>query len=161
MVEITFTNETPVEMKEWEVLGTELINSVIETLNIGIDITIGVTFAEKEKALELNKRYRHESYIPDVISFPSGITFNEAQQIGNYELGDLVICYEVAKLKSSNYHHDLKTEMAFLFVHGCLHLLGYDHEQEADQEKMFALQDEVLKKNGFDYTVIFDDLDYL
>ena len=65
---------------------------------------------------------------------------------GLLNVGDVVICLERAKQQATDYGHSLTREMAFLVLHGLLHLLGYDHVQKDDEQKMFAVQDEILKK---------------
>jgi probable rRNA maturation factor len=161
MLTITFQNKTKQQVKEIEELAQKMIDSVIEILKIKTDVALDISFINKVEALKLNQDYRQENYVPDVISFPSGFNLKFARQIGIYELGDLFICLEVAKQKANYYHHQLNEELSFLFVHGVLHLLGYDHENKKDQKKMFTLQDKILKKNNVEYLVIEDQLDYL
>ena len=62
-------------------------------------------------------------------------------------LGDIVISLDTAKNQAQERDIGLEREIAFLFIHGLLHLLGYDHETSAEDEKeMFTLQEEILKK---------------
>ena len=61
-------------------------------------------------------------------------------------LGDIFISYDHAVSQAEEYGHSLKREMCFLFTHGLLHLLGYDHMQEDEEKEMFALQKEILEK---------------
>ena len=69
------------------------------------------------------------------------INFNKNMPI---MLGDIFICCDVAKKQAKAYNHSLKREYAFLFLHGLLHLFGYDHMNEEDEKEMFRLQDEIL-----------------
>ncbi len=62
-------------------------------------------------------------------------------------LGDVAISFETAKRQSEEAEINIDREVAFLFIHGLLHLLGYDHEtSQEDEEEMFALQEKILKK---------------
>ena len=61
-------------------------------------------------------------------------------------LGDLVISIETAIRQAAELKHDLRAEVAFLAVHGTLHLLGYDHGTDAQRRKMFALQDAIVAR---------------
>ena len=60
------------------------------------------------------------------------------------EIGDIIISYEKAQAQALEYNHSLNREMCFLFTHGVLHLLGYDHMNKNDEEVMFALQNKIL-----------------
>ena len=59
-------------------------------------------------------------------------------------LGEIYISFDKAREQALSYEHSLDRELRFLFVHGLLHLLGYDHMNEEDEKKMFRLQDEIL-----------------
>ena len=63
-------------------------------------------------------------------------------------LGDIVISVERAREQSEEYGHSLEREIGFLFVHGFLHLIGYDHQNEAEEKAMFALQEQILQEAG-------------
>ena len=59
-------------------------------------------------------------------------------------LGEIYISFDKAREQATSYGHSLDRELKFLFVHGLLHLLGYDHMTEEDEKVMFALQEEIL-----------------
>lgn len=63
-------------------------------------------------------------------------------------LGDIIISVETAKAQSEEYGHSLNREIGFLFVHGFLHLLGYDHQDEASEAEMMGKQEAVLAQVG-------------
>ena len=65
-------------------------------------------------------------------------------------LGDIFISYHHACIQAEEYQHTLKREMCFLFTHGLLHLLGYDHMNEEDEKEMFTLQKEILNQLGIE-----------
>jgi len=67
------------------------------------------------------------------------------------ELGDIVISAETMAAQAAEYGHSQERELTFLFIHGLLHLLGYDHELgKAEEKSMFARQEEVMKKLGLE-----------
>ena len=86
----------------------------------------------------------------DVLSFAIEDDMDKTliDQIGKLskvrEIGDIIISYEKAQSQATEYNHSLNREMCFLFTHGILHLLGYDHMNKNDEEVMFALQEKIL-----------------
>jgi len=93
---------------------------------------------------ELNRDYRSKDQPTDVLSFPfwEGETLFEGAPI---PLGDLVLSLETAARQASELHHSLEREIAFLAVHGTLHLLGFDHDTGAKRRTMFSWQDELVE----------------
>ncbi len=97
---------------------------------------ISLSFVEAAEIQDLNNKYRDKNYSTDVLSFPAE---------DPHTLGDIVICIEKAESQARELGHSLDREIAFLFVHGLLHLLGYDHEiSQEDERIMFDLQDRIL-----------------
>lgn len=106
---------------------------------------ISLLITDDETIHQLNKEYRQKDRPTDVLSFPME---------DDIMLGDIVISLDTAKKQALERDINVDREVAFLFIHGLLHLLGYDHETSAEDEKeMFALQEEILKKL-IDYKVV-------
>jgi probable rRNA maturation factor len=101
---------------------------------------VSLAFVGKEEIKKLNKKFRKKNKPTDVLSFDLGEK--------DY-LGEVIICPEVVKENSSKYKVDFKKEMLKVFVHGVLHLLGYDHEKsEREARKMEDKQEKYLSKLG-------------
>ncbi len=94
----------------------------------------------------LNKKYRNIDRKTDVITF--ALEDNLDIELDHRILGDIYISLQTAKSQAIEYGHSLKRELSFLTVHGILHLLGYDHMNEEDEQVMFKLQDEILEESG-------------
>jgi probable rRNA maturation factor len=96
--------------------------------------------------------YRGKDYPTDVISFAlEEITEEEVPIIGEdvpRVLGDIIVSVPKAVSQAEEYGHSFEREIGFLIVHGFLHLLGYDHMEKADEQEMFALQEDILNKFG-------------
>ena len=111
---------------------------------------VSVTLTNNEYIHTLNKQYRGIDRPTDVLSF----ALNESEEPDVEDgpdvnvLGDLVISVERAKEQAADYGHSVKREIAFLTVHGMLHLLGYDHMEEEDRIEMEAEQRFVMEKLG-------------
>lgn len=121
---------------------------------------IVVSFCEPEEIQRLNSMYRNINQVTDVLSFNAignlsgdlakfeDLAEDEDEDPEDASIGDVVICVERAVEQAKEKGHSLKDELAFLFVHGVLHLLGYDHETLEEEIEMFNLQKKVLDESG-------------
>ncbi len=110
---------------------------------------ISLSFVSEKEIQELNKGFLGKDKVTDVLSFPMSLDMPlEEDLLEEIPLGDIIICVQRAIDQAKEYGHSQKREFAFLFVHGLLHLLGYDHIEEKDADEMFGLQDKVLDKLG-------------
>ena len=111
---------------------------------------VSVTLTNNAYIHKLNKQYRQIDRPPDVLSF--ALTESEEPAVdGGLDvnvLGDLIISVERAEEQAADYGHSVRREMAFLTVHGMLHLLGYDHMEEEERAEMEAEQRFVMEKLG-------------
>jgi probable rRNA maturation factor len=97
----------------------------------------------------LNRAYRGPDRPTDVLSFSQLEGTPLASTLGGTRtLGDVAISIERAQRQATEYGHSLDRELGYLFVHGMLHLLGYDHEDEADREAMRAAEERALATAG-------------
>jgi probable rRNA maturation factor len=111
-------------------------------------LTVMVT--DDAQVRELNRVYRHVDAPTDVLAFGevSGASgFIPPPEETQY-WGDIIISYPRALEQAATYGHPLQEELALLVVHGTLHLLGYDHEQAEDKEKMWVAQNAALVRLG-------------
>lgn len=115
-------------------------------------VEISVTLCTNEEIAELNKEYMNRDGATDVLSFPQ-LSFDEDKCIfedsmtyngDNLLLGDIVISLERAAEQAAEYGHSERREVGFLTVHSMLHLLGYDHMEDADREEMQAKEKKIL-----------------
>ena len=122
----------------------EIIETTLQHLHIEDDVELSCLLVDDQDIHHINRDYRNIDRSTDVISF--ALEDNEQFYVEGMprSLGDIFISVDHAKAQASEYGHSLKREMCFLFTHGLLHLLGYDHMEKEDEEKMFALQKEIL-----------------
>ena len=119
------------------------INSSLVQLN---KFSLNLSIVDDQLIFDLNSQYRGKDKVTDVLSFPVHEDlrdgFDEASiSGGEILLGDIFICHSVAVKQAKEAGIDLITEIAELFIHGVLHLLGYDHEISAqEQEIMYRLE---------------------
>ena len=130
----------------------KLLNFAADKENVEDDSEVSVTFVSNERIHEINREYREKDAPTDVISFAmEELGEGEIELIGAEQprvLGDIIISVPKAEEQAKEYGHSFLRELGFLSVHGFLHLLGYDHMEKADEEKMFSRQKELLKQCG-------------
>ena len=105
-----------------------------------------LTFVESETIRELNRTYRDVDAVTDVLSFESDGEYDP--ETGLEYLGDIVVCLEQAQKQADKSGHSLENEIGLLEIHGLLHLLGYDHIDQAQRKEMWNYQDMYLEKCG-------------
>ena len=125
--------------------------AALEEEQIEEDAQVSVTLVDNEAIREINNEHRGIDKATDVLSFPLGDedSFDTDPETGAILLGDIVISLERAKEQAEEYGHSFRREVAFLITHSLFHLLGYDHvDSEEDEKLMFGKQDKVLDKLG-------------
>ena len=108
---------------------------------------LSITIVTDERIRELNGEHRGIDAVTDVLSFPL-----QSDDVAGFvlppsaptHLGDVVVALGRAAEQAEEYGHSVERELAYLTVHGVLHLLGYDHEDEVEREEMRRREEEVL-----------------
>ncbi len=130
MLEINNLTNFSVDKKSF----SQVAKKVLIGENRGTE-TISLAFVKKQEIKKLNKKYRGKNKPTDVLSFD--LTTNCKLPTTNSYLGEIIICPEIVKENSEKYKTDFKKEMLKVFIHGILHLYGYDHEKlKSEAEKM-------------------------
>ena len=106
---------------------------------------ISVSLVSKNEIKKINKKFRNINKITDVISF----SFKD-NKMDTFMLGEMYICVSKAYSQAKKYNHSFEREISFLFVHGLLHILGYNHIEKKDEEIMFKFQKKILNKVGLE-----------
>ena len=139
------------DFDNYEEIYLRLLKRTFAHLKLKFDPIISVSLVDNEFIHKMNKEYRGIDRPTDVISFAF---LDNEDRVSLYKskepvvLGDIYISIDKAKEQAVEYQHSLERELSFLFVHGLLHLLGYDHMNEEDEKVMFKLQDEILQKES-------------
>lgn len=129
---VNFHNQTDLDVKK----HIKVIRKVFR--KIKNKNSMELVFVTPEAIKELNNKYRNKDYATDVLSFEN--------DDNTKSLGDIFINLNRAYEQAESYGHSIKREVAFLAVHGYLHLTGYDHETKDEEIEMFGLQEEILNK---------------
>ena len=159
MVELIISNEQDkIEFTEdLERAVKSVCEAVLAEEECDFDAEISLTLTDDESIREINREHRGIDKPTDVLSFPmlefDGDCYDveEEPDSGLVVLGDIVISMERAAAQAEEYGHSLKRETAFLTAHSMLHLLGYDHVDDEEGERvMREKQDKIL--NGLNIT---------
>lgn len=143
-IDFVFDNEVDNFENNYEQDFTAIIEQALKTSGIEDDVEVSCVLVDDERIHEINREYRHIDRSTDVISF--AMEDNDQFYVEGMPrtLGDIFISVDHAKKQAEEYGHSLRREMCFLFTHGILHLLGYDHMTDEQEKEMFGLQDEIL-----------------
>ena len=107
------------------------------------EVTVRIT--DRQESQQLNHEYRGKDKPTNVLSFP----FEAPAPIQLPLLGDLVICAPVVEQEAKEQHKELEAHWAHMVIHGCLHLLGYDHIDDAEAEAMEQLEIALMLELGY------------
>lgn len=150
-MELDFTNNMDGSFDSYEEVYQDLLKLTFKMLSIKKNYIVEVNLVDNKEIHEINKAYRNVDRPTDVISFAFLDNLKENDMIKGKRvpvpLGEIIISVDKATEQAKEYGHSLNREMSFLFVHGLLHLLGYDHTLgEKEEKEMFDLQDKILDK---------------
>lgn len=134
---------------DYQIDGAEfaaLADHVLTAMHVATDAELNILFIDPKPMEELHIRWLDLPGPTDVMSFPMDeLRPGSAEQpTAAGTLGDICICPQVAEAQAKEAGHTTVEEMLMLATHGMLHLLGYDHAEEAEKEEMFALQRRLL-----------------
>ncbi|RYA24562.1 rRNA maturation RNase YbeY [Malaciobacter halophilus] len=135
MVDLDNRAEFEVDTKKIEEITLDLTNKDIELI-----------ITNNDEIQEINKEHRQKDMPTDVLSFP--LEFD----MPNMPLGSIVISNEFVQEKAKEYNHSIQDEFTLLFIHGLLHLLGYDHEIDNGEHRL--KEEELIKKYNLPNSLI-------
>lgn len=121
----------------------EILEDITNSLtNKNIELVV----TDNKKIQMLNKKHRHKDKATDVLSFPLESNFE------NMPLGSIVISKEYVEDKAKKYNHSKQSEFMLLYIHGLLHLLGYDHELDNGEHRQ--KEEEIIKQYNLPNSLI-------
>jgi probable rRNA maturation factor len=129
------------EIRSWVVAAIEQVSS-------DRMLEVSVRIVDEDEGRQLNNRFRGQDKATNVLSFPAdddapGLPADEPRS-----LGDIVICGPVVAREAAEQGKAVADHWAHMLVHGSLHLLGYDHDINAEAEQMEALEQQILAQRG-------------
>lgn len=147
-----------VDCEKYEDDFSALAKAAFEVLDLDGNAVVEVDFVSKDEIHDLNLRTRGVDRATDVLSYPAldaikpftkaNYPFDYDEETGEIELGSIVICEAVAEEQAQEYGHSVRRENCYLFTHGLMHLMGYDHIEETDRAVMREKEEAVLNRCG-------------
>ena len=156
-MDLTVYDETAGQVSAAQLtLVKDLLQYAAQKLQLKDNTEMSVTITTNPAIKKLNKQYRGVDRATDVLSFAAEESGDETPIVMDPELaaelpanlGDLFVSIDKVAEQAKFLGHSTDRELGFLAVHGFLHLNGYDHEQPADEQRMFALQRAILDDYG-------------
>lgn len=126
-----------------EALFQRWLEAVLPQFQPQSEVTIRIV--DEEESHHLNLTYRGKDKPTNVLSFP----FEAPPEVELSLLGDLIICRQVVEQEAIEQQKSAEEHWAHMVVHGCLHLLGYDHIEDEEAEEMEGLETEILAELGY------------
>lgn len=131
---------------------TSLAREVLSKMNYDFEkVNLTLIFLEDREMKALNKKYRGINRSTDVLTFKFSVSpqkFILPKQIKPF-LGEIIISYPKARQQAKLFGHSQKKEIARLFVHGLLHLLGFEHKTKFGKSRMVLWENKILKMMSF------------
>jgi probable rRNA maturation factor len=118
------------------------------------EIDLSIVIESDETLNQLNLEYLNIDAPTDVLSFQMNDLDPETKRI---YLGDIIISYPRAQFQAQTAGHPIEAEIQLLVIHGVLHLLGYDHSEEEEKKRMWAIQASLLDKLGIELKRLPED----
>ncbi|MEK3890688.1 rRNA maturation RNase YbeY [Bacillus sp. FSL K6-3431] len=154
MLQIDIIDETQKLTEEHMDMMEGILNYAAIQEGVEEGSEVSVTIVSNQEIQEINKTYRGKDQPTDVISFAmEELGEGEIKVIGEgipRVLGDIIISFEKTKEQADAYDHTFSRELGFLAIHGLLHLLGYDHLNKDDEQRMFSRQKTILDGYGLE-----------
>ena len=113
------------------------------------DASLALRIVTKQEMAALNEQYRGKNTPTNVLSFPADIPKDVVTQLDFSPLGDIAICADVVESEAQEQNKPPLAHWAHMVIHGCLHLIGYDHIEDQDAERMEQLETRLLNQLGF------------
>lgn len=152
-MKIIFNNNLKLNLNKYKTKFNYFALKTFKELHFDKNFIVSVTFVSEKYIKKINSIYRNINKPTDVISFAFLDDKNEILISNNknypIDLGEIYICYKIADKNRKKYNNSIDREICFLFVHGLLHLLGYDHIKKDDEKIMFSLQDKIFEGEVF------------
>ena len=144
MINIEIVNEKQYDFKHSKHFQ-DIAKFLCELNSLQGDVELSLIIGDDKKLQEISNQYRDKNAPTDILSFPAG--YKELKDVIGYNmLGDIFISYQMVERRAVEYGHSEEREWCYLFSHGLLHLLGFDHDTEENEKQMNDFSSKAMKK---------------
>lgn len=138
-VKLTASEER--QIKQWLNIASSVLEKLFKEEIVQAKklktLEVSLLICGESRIKDLNRQYRQKDKVTDVLSFPAHEDLRKSiYQFDNLFLGDLAICHAQTKRQAKEFNISYMDEFIHLFFHGVIHLLGFDHEMSAKEEKL-------------------------
>jgi len=125
-------------------IDNDLVERVIKKVLKGekVEGSVSIAFVGERRIRHLNDKYRGKNRVTDVLSFSGAEA--EFKDFFKQDIGEIIICLKQVRKNAEQDKVSFKKELIHILIHGCLHLLGYDHKEPKQEEKMKAKEQKYL-----------------
>jgi len=149
MIEIDIITEAGDWPKNSSSIIERSLGECFAQLKLTAEGDVSVVLADNDFVQHLNKTYRNKDRPTNILSFPQIEDVEHISDKNTYvSFGDLILAYETLNKECENQNKRFEDHLSHLVIHGFLHLLGHDHEEEVEAEKMEALEISILAQLG-------------
>lgn len=143
---IDLTDQTGQLKEKDRLLLQKIVTYAAEKEQLQQNAEVSLVIVDNDEIQQLNKSYRQKDNATDVLSFPMVEDFNQVDERLPLMIGDIIISIDKVKEQAERYNHPFERELAFLAIHGFLHLIGYTHDDEEEEKIMFGKQEQILQE---------------
>ena len=146
VIRLVIENKTKFKFK-YKRLFKKIIKELSQQQNLIGDVEVSLIINDDPTMKEISKQYRNKDATTDILSFPAGYK-DLKETIGYNMLGDIFMNHQKVEKQAIEFAHGSKREWAYLFTHGLLHLLGYDHKTKKEESAMNAIAYIIMERIG-------------
>lgn len=136
-MKLLWQNTTKHALSTFKPIAQQYVDDVQEEFGLP-HAEVSIIFVTKRRIQAMNKTYRNINEPTDVLTFVGDDSY----------MGDIVICYDVAKEKALEHHQTTEDYMRFCIVHGLLHAAGFDHQTDASYQQMMDIQERLIQRRN-------------
>ena len=107
-------------------------------------MSVNIIIVGREEGTEINKKFKRKNAPTNVLAFEGDPTKENQLGVDSPSLGDIVVCYPVIEKESQELKKTVEDHFVHMIIHGFLHLMGYDHQDDHEEEEMNELTHKIL-----------------